>query len=53
MPPKLIYKTKKWVSILILIFGVMMLLQGVFPDEVQKGLDRIPNASDKIENMTK
>ncbi|MAL60549.1 LysE family translocator [Aureisphaera sp. CAU 1614] len=53
MTPRFIYKTKKWVSILILIFGVMMLLQGVFPDEVQKGLDRIPNASDKIENMTK
>ena len=53
MTPRFIYKTKKWVSILILIFGVMMLLQGVFPDEVQKGLDRISNASDKIENMTK
>jgi threonine/homoserine/homoserine lactone efflux protein len=50
MTPRFIYKTKKWVSILILIFGVVMLLQGVFPEEVQKGLDRIPNAAEKIEN---
>ncbi len=52
MTPRFIYKTKKWVSILILIFGVAMLLQGVFPEEVQKGLDRIPNASEKIDNLT-
>lgn len=53
MTPRFIYKTKKWVSILILIFGVAMLLQGIFPDEVQKGLDRIPNTSNKIEHLTK
>lgn len=53
MTPRFIYKTKKWVSILIIIFGAALLLQGVFPDEVQKGLDRIPNPTDKIENRVK
>ncbi|HPF09961.1 MAG TPA: LysE family transporter [Flavobacteriaceae bacterium] len=51
MTPRFIFKTKKWVSILIIIFGVALLLQGLFPNEVKKGLDRIPRPSDKIEDM--
>ena len=42
MTPRFIFKTKKWVSILIVIFGVVLLLEGIFPDQVQKGLDKIP-----------
>jgi threonine/homoserine/homoserine lactone efflux protein len=49
MTPRFIYKTKKWVSISIIIFGSILLIQGVFPNEVKKGLDRIPKASEKIE----
>lgn len=52
MTPRFIYSTKKWVSILIIVFGVALLVQGIFPDEVQKGLDRIPNASEKIDEIT-
>ncbi|MEZ4857365.1 MAG: LysE family transporter [Flavobacteriaceae bacterium] len=48
MTPRFIYKTKKWVSILILIFGVAMLLQGIFPEKVQKGLNRIPSPTENI-----
>lgn len=52
MTPRFVFKTKKWVSILIIIFGVALLAQGIFPDEVQKGLERIPKASDKIEEVS-
>ncbi|MAZ72014.1 MAG: lysine transporter LysE [Flavobacteriaceae bacterium] len=42
MTPRFTVKTKKWVSILIVIFGVFMLFQGVFPNQVQKSLEQIP-----------
>lgn len=42
MTPRFIFKTKKWVSILILGFGVILLLQGIFPGEVKAGLDKLP-----------
>jgi threonine/homoserine/homoserine lactone efflux protein len=42
MTPRFTYKTKKWVSILIIGFGALMLLQGVFSDEIQKGIEKIP-----------
>jgi len=42
MTPRFIFKTKKWVSILIMLFGVVLLLEGIFPNQVQKGLDKIP-----------
>jgi len=44
MTPRFIFKTKKWVSILIMGFGIVMLLQGVFPNKIQQGLDKIPVA---------
>ena len=50
LTPRVIYKTKKWVSVLIIIFGAALLVQGIFPDKVKKGLDRIPGTSDRIEN---
>lgn len=51
MTPRFIFKTKKWVSILIIGFGALMLLQGVFPDEIQKGMDRIPTQSNPMEKQ--
>lgn len=49
MTPRFIFKTKKWVSILIVGFGALLLLQGVFPDKVQKGLNKIPGTKETIE----
>ena len=43
MTPRFTYKTKKWVSILIIVFGSIMLLQGIFSDEIQKGIESIPS----------
>lgn len=42
LTPRFIIKTKKWVSIFIIGFGVLLLLQGVFPDRIQKGIKKIP-----------
>ncbi len=42
LTPRFIIKTKKLVSILIIGFGILLLLQGVFPDNIQEGLDYIP-----------
>lgn len=42
MTPRFTYKTKKWVSILIIGFGALMLLQGIFSDHIQKGIENIP-----------
>ncbi|MBT8262751.1 MAG: LysE family translocator [Bacteroidia bacterium] len=50
LTPRFIFRTKKWVSILIIGFGVLLLVEGIFPDEVQKGLDRIPSVNNPIEN---
>lgn len=36
MTPRVIFKTKKWVSILIIVFGSVMILQGTFPREIEK-----------------
>lgn len=52
LTPRVIYKTKKWVSVLIIIFGAALLVQGIFPDKVKKGLNRIPSTSDQIENLS-
>lgn len=52
LTPRFIYSTKKWVSILIIIFGVALLIQGIFPNEVKKGLERIPSTSERIEHMS-
>jgi len=49
MTPRFIFKTKKWVSLLIIGFGVILLLQGVFPDEVKACLERIPGQSQLID----
>jgi threonine/homoserine/homoserine lactone efflux protein len=51
MTPRFIFKTKKWVSILILGFGVLMLIQGIFPDEIQKGIEHIPTQQNPLEKQ--
>ncbi|MCW8981236.1 MAG: LysE family translocator [Altibacter sp.] len=50
MTPRFIFKTKKWVSILIIGFGVLLLLQGIFPNEVKAGLERIPGQGHPVDN---
>jgi threonine/homoserine/homoserine lactone efflux protein len=50
MTPRFIFKTKKWVSILIIGFGTLMLLQGIFPSEVKAGLNRFPGPGNQIEH---
>lgn len=45
MTPRFIFKTKKWVSILIIGFGVLLLLEGIFPAQVKRGLDKIPKTN--------
>lgn len=51
MTPRFTVKTKKWVSILIIGFGVLMLVQGIFPDRMNEGLDKIPSPLDEIEEI--
>jgi len=52
MTPHFIFKTKKWVSILIIGFGIFLLFQGIFPTRMEAGLDRIPSKSVPIERPT-
>jgi len=49
MTPRFIFKTKKWISILIIGFGVLLLVEGIFPSEVKKGLERIPSVKSPLE----
>src|SRR5690554_2635775 len=49
MTPRFIFKTKKWVSILILSFGVILLVQGIFPKGMKAGLEKIPNTPHPLE----
>ncbi len=52
MTPRFIFRTKKWVSIFIIAFGVILLFQGFFPAEIQKGLNKIPdNSPTPLENV--
>lgn len=41
LTPKLIYKTKKIIAIVILCFGVLLLVQGFFPNEKEKLKEKI------------
>lgn len=49
MTPRFIFKTKKWISILILAFGVLLLIQGIFPKGVEAGLEKIPGQRHPLE----
>lgn len=49
MTPRFTIKTRKWVSLLIIFFGVIMLVQGIFPDRINAELEKIPVPIDTIE----
>ena len=49
MTPRVIFKTKKWVSIFIGIFGLFLLVEGIFPAQVQRGLEKIPATNTPID----
>jgi len=49
MKPRFIFKTKKWVSILIVVFGFILLFQGIFPKGMEAGLERIPGQQQPLE----
>lgn len=49
MTPRFIFKTKKWISILILVFGVLLLVQGIFPKGMEAGLEKIPGQPNPLE----
>lgn len=49
LTPRFIFKTRQWVSILILIFGVFLLLQGIFPKGIEAGLEKIPTTPAPLE----
>ena len=47
MTPRVIYNTKKFVSITIIVFGVLLLIQGVLPEEMQQNLPSLPNTMEQ------
>lgn len=49
MNPRFIFKTKKWISILIIGFGVLLLIQGIFPKGMEAGLEKIPGQAQPLE----
>lgn len=43
LTPRFVFKAKKWVSLLIIVFGMLLLGQGIiFPKSVEAGLKNIP-----------
>src|SRR5690606_1187539 len=49
MTPRFIFKAKKWVSILIGGFGLLLLIQGIFPQGMEAGIDKIPVTSHPLD----
>ena len=48
MTPRVIYKTKKFVSITIVVFGVLLLCQGILPESIQKSVrNKLPSAIER------
>lgn len=45
LTPRFIIKTKKLVSFLIIGFGILLLIQGAFPGNIQEGLEYIPKTT--------
>lgn len=44
MTPRVIYSTKKFVSITIVVFGLLLLIQGILPERIQKSVrDNLPS----------
>ena len=49
LTPRFIIKTKKLVSFLIIGFGILLLIQGFFPDKIQEQLDYIPETKERVQ----
>lgn len=49
LTPRFIFKTKKWVSVLIIGFGIILLFQGIFPKSLEAGLEKIPSGPAPLE----
>lgn len=49
MTPRFTVKTKKWVSIFIIGFGILMLAQGIFPKRMNAELEKIPVPLENVE----
>jgi len=49
LTPRFIIKTKKLVSVLIIGFGILLLIQGVFPDKIQEQLHYIPDTKERVQ----
>ena len=43
MTPRFIISTKRWISILIMGFGVLLLLQGIFFNKFKPDLNLLPS----------
>ncbi len=43
MTPRFIFNAKRWISILIMAFGVLLLIQGIFHNKLKTDLNLLPN----------
>lgn len=49
MTPRFIFNTRRWISILIMIFGILLLIQGAFYDKLKTDLNIL--SLNSIENI--
>lgn len=52
LTPRLIFKTKKIIALVILVFGIVLLTQGLFPESYEKNkekLEKINSINDKLQ----
>ncbi|MDT0558021.1 LysE family transporter [Ichthyenterobacterium sp. W332] len=52
LTPRLIFKTKKIVALVILAFGLILLLQGLFPEAYEKNKERIESINPLNDNIS-
>jgi threonine/homoserine/homoserine lactone efflux protein len=52
LTPRLIFKTKKIIALVILGFGVLLLIQGVFPETYEKNKEKLEKMNPIKENFT-
>ncbi|MEP5256004.1 MULTISPECIES: LysE family translocator [Winogradskyella] len=45
LTPRRIFKTKKIVALVILVFGIILLSQGLFPDLYERGIEQLENVN--------
>ena len=49
LTPRFIIKTKKLVSVFIIIFGILLLIQGIFPNDIQERIEYVPKTTKVLE----